>query len=147
MIRFQTFGEISRRISTLLKVRSWKITLSCKLISPTFKETSESRLFIENIAVTLACRPLNSNRFHFAVSLYEKRIAQNGEITENGRFWVQKKGSSDARIKKRTPLFVVNYTQKWWMRHLFHMNITIGWVLGKFWKWPILGSFLADFPL
>ena len=36
--------------------------------------------------------------------------------------------------KKRTPHFVVNYTQKWWMRHLFHMNITIGWVLGKFWK-------------
>ena len=38
----------------------------------------------------------------------------------------QKNGSSDAQIKKRTPLFVVNYTQKWWMRHLFHMNITIG---------------------
>ena len=49
--------------------------------------------------------------------------------------------------KKRTPHFVVNYTQKWWMRHLFHMNITIGWVLGNFWKLRILGSFLADFPL
>ena len=51
------------------------------------------------------------------------------------------------KIKKLTPFFVVNYTQKWWMGHLFHMNITIGWVLGKFWKLPILGSFLADFPL
>ena len=41
-------------------------------------------------------------------------------------FGCKKNGSSDASIKKRTPLFVVNYTQKWWMRHLFHMNITFG---------------------
>ena len=72
MIRFQTFGEICRKFSTLLTVKSWKITLSCKLVSPTLKETSESRLFIKNIAVTLAFRPLNSNRFHFAVFPWEK---------------------------------------------------------------------------
>ena len=41
-------------------------------------------------------------------------------------FGCKKIGFSDARSKKRTPLFVVNYTQNWWTRHLFHMNITIG---------------------
>ena len=44
---------------------------------------------------------------------------------KNGHFqWfgVQKNGSSDAPIRKRTPLIVVNYSQKWRMRHLFHMG-------------------------
>ena len=52
-------------------------------------------------------------------------------LPENGHFqWfgVQKNGSSVARIKK---LFDINYTQKWWIRHLFHMNITIGWDFRK----------------
>ena len=31
------------------------------------------------------------------------------KITENGRFRVQKNGTSDAQIQKRTPLFVANY--------------------------------------
>ena len=69
------------------------------------------------------------------------------KITKIGRFRVPKNGTLNAQIQKRTPLFVANYAQKRWIRHLFHMNIAIGWVLGKFWKLPILGSFLANFPL
>ena len=69
------------------------------------------------------------------------------QITENGRFRVQKNGTWDAQIQKRRPLFVANYPQKWWNRLLFHKNIIFGRVLGKFWKSRILGSFLADFPL
>ena len=37
-----------------------------------------------------------------------------------------KKGTSDAQIQKRRPLFVANYPQKWWNRLLFHMNIIFG---------------------
>ena len=69
------------------------------------------------------------------------------KITENGRFWVKKNGTSDAQIQKRRPLFVANYPQKWWNRLLFHKNIIFRRVLGKFWKSRILGSFLAYFPL
>ena len=43
------------------------------------------------------------------------------KITKIGRFWVPKNGTLDAQIRKRTPLFVANYPQKWWNRHLFHM--------------------------
>ena len=46
--------------------------------------------------------------------------------------WVQKNGTLDAQIKKRRPLFVTNYPQKWWNRLLFHKNIIFGRVLGKF---------------
>ena len=45
------------------------------------------------------------------------------DITENGRFRVQKNGTSDAQIQNRRPLFVANYPQKSWNRLLFHMNI------------------------
>ena len=69
------------------------------------------------------------------------------KITKFGRFRVPKNGNLDAQIRKRTPLFVANYPQKWWNRHLFHINIIFGGVLGEFCKWRNLGSFLADFPL
>ena len=63
-------------------------------------------------------------------------------ITENGRFRVQKNGTSDAQIQKRRPFFVANYPQKWWNRLSFHMNIITGRVLGKLKKIAIwyLGS-------
>ena len=69
------------------------------------------------------------------------------KITENGRFRVQKNGTSDAQIQIWRPLFVANNPQKWWFRLLFHLNIIFGRFLGKFLKSRILGSFLADFPL
>ena len=40
-----------------------------------------------------------------------------------------KKGTLDAPIQKRIPLFVANYPQKWWYRHLFHKNIIFGHIL------------------
>ena len=77
----------------------------------------------------------------------QKSIFFAPKITKIGCFRVPKNGTLDAKIQKRTPLFVANYPLKWWNRHLFHMNIIFGRVLGKFWKLRILGSFLACFPL
>ena len=41
-----------------------------------------------------------------------------------------------ARIQKRRQLFVTNYTQFWWIKPLFHVNITFGRVVSEFWKSP-----------
>ena len=62
-------------------------------------------------------------------------------------FGVQKKRSSDARIKKRRPFFVVNYTQKWWNGHLFHMSIIFGRISLLILKIAYFRLIFGRFPL
>ena len=54
------------------------------------------------------------------------------QITKIVRFQVQKNGTLGAQIRKRRPLFVANYSQKWWNRHLLHMNIIFRRALANF---------------
>ena len=54
------------------------------------------------------------------------------KITENGRFRVQKNGTSDAQIQKRGPLFVANYPEN-------------GGIDSCFTRIPCSGEFWANF--
>ena len=53
------------------------------------------------------------------MGIYNHYVESVPKITENGRFRVQKNGTSDAQIQKRRPLFVANYPQKWWIDSCF----------------------------
>ena len=71
------------------------------------------------------------------------------QITENGRFRVQKIGSSDARIKKRTPLFCPQVYPKMvdetLVSYEYHYWVSFGQILKM--AYLILRLIFGRFPL